>query len=47
MISRSPHSTYKVSSKRFNGSGDTDFEGVLSCMDVAAKAYIQNLVKLA
>ena len=35
MISRSPQSTYKVSSKQSYGSGDTDFEEILSCMDVA------------
>ena len=29
MISRNPQSTFKVSSKRSNGSGDTDFEEVI------------------
>ena len=41
MISRSPQSTYKVSSKRSNGSGDTDFEEVLLCMDVTANLVMR------
>ena len=42
MISRSPQSTYKVSSKQSNCSGDTDFEGVLLCMDVAANLVMRH-----